>query len=70
MKTKKTLKILIDLITVKTIFPFFTKTIKYKQFMCKVEDKMGKQKGLHTIIIDYHGFFLQNKLMRISDKNN
>ena len=41
--------------------PTSSKSIKYKQFMCKVKEKMSKQKGLYTLIIDYNGFFLQNK---------
>ena len=39
------------------------KSIKYKQFRCKVHKKLGKHKGLKTIIIDYKGFLLQNRRM-------
>ena len=42
--------------------PLSTKRIKYTQLRCNFEDKMDKQKGLLSIIIDYNGFLC--KLMK------
>ena len=48
--------------------PKSTKSIKYKQVRSKVEDTKCTQKDVYAIIIDYNGFFLQNKCIRIFDE--
>ena len=42
--------------------PMSTKSLENKLFECKIEDKMGKQKGLQSIIIIFCAQQMNQKL--------